>query len=84
MGLTEAEATPWVKNRLWLDLLARSGTPVFISLLRRALGPAQEKDLREALALAAGPRPVAEPLDWMETPFPRRWRLMGGERRYEW
>lgn len=84
LGLTQAEAVPWSKNRQWLDLLARSGTPLFVSVNRKAVGPEQEKALREAVAIAAKPQPVPLALDWMETRLPRRWRLMGQEVNYDW
>ncbi|MFI5227714.1 MAG: hypothetical protein ACHQWU_01520, partial [Gemmatimonadales bacterium] len=67
---------PWALNRQWLDLLSRSGTSLFVSLAPDALGAAQRADLREALARAAVPQPLAEPLDWRETVYPRRWRAM--------
>jgi alpha-galactosidase len=75
---------PWALNRQWLDLLARSGTMLFVSLSPDALGAEQRRDLRAALALAAQPQPLGAPLDWQRTTFPSRWRLMGAERRYDW
>ena len=77
-------AVPWSLEAQWLDLLARSGTTLFVSLAPDALGAAQRHDLRAALALAAGRQPLAEPLDWQSTVYPRRWRLMGEERSFEW
>ena len=82
VGVTSA--VPWALNRQWLDLLARSGTMLFVSLAPDALGAEQRRDLREALALAANPHPLAEPLDWQRTVNPARWRLMGRERTYDW
>jgi alpha-galactosidase len=100
VGLTEAEAIPWVCNRQWLDLLARSGTPLFISFKRGALTEEQEKAVAEALAIAARPQPLAEPLDWFEAmnptrgleaishleggAAPKRWKLMGKIVEYDW
>lgn len=100
VGLTEAEAIPWACNAQWLDLLARSGTPLFISFKKGALTSAQEKTVAEALALAAKPQPLAEPLDWFDAvnptrgleaishleggAAPRRWRLMGQIVEYDW
>jgi alpha-galactosidase len=100
VGLTEAEAIPWACNSRWLDLLARSGTPLFISFKRGALTEAQEKVVAEALAMAARPQPLAEPLDWFEATnptrgleaishlgggaAPRRWKLMGKVVEYDW
>ncbi|HEX4683675.1 MAG TPA: hypothetical protein VH277_13240, partial [Gemmatimonadaceae bacterium] len=66
------------------DLLARSGTMLFVSLAPDALGPQQKRELRDALTLAAKPQPLAEPLDWQRNLYPDRWRAMGRERRYDW
>jgi alpha-galactosidase len=82
VGVTNA--VPWAFNRQWLDLLARSGTMLFVSLAPDALGAEQRRDLREALALAATPHTLGEPLDWQRTVYPARWRLMGRERTYDW
>jgi alpha-galactosidase len=75
---------PWHLTRLWLDLVSRSGTMCFVSLAPDALGAAQKPAVREALARAAGPQPLAEPLDWMGTVVPERWTLTGDERSYDW
>jgi alpha-galactosidase len=75
---------PWALNRQWLDLLARSGTMLFVSLAPDAVGADERRDLRAALALAARPQPLGQPLDWQETIWPTRWRLTGGERSFDW
>jgi alpha-galactosidase len=77
-------AVPWEFNRQWLDLLARSGTMLFVSIDPAALGADQRRDLRAALALAATRQPLAEPLDWQRTVYPAQWRLMGREQRFDW
>jgi alpha-galactosidase len=82
VGVTAA--VPWERNRQWLDLLARSGTMLFVSLAPDTLGDVQRADLRAALALAARPQALGEPLDWQRTIWPSRWRLMGGEHAYDW
>lgn len=75
---------PWALNRQWLDVLARSGTMLFVSLAPDALGEQQKADLREAFKNASVPQPLAEPLDWMTNVYPTRWRMMGAERRFNW
>ena len=75
---------PWSFNRQWLDLLARSGTMLFLSLAPDALDAGKRRDLRAALELAAAPQPLGEPLDWLHTTLPARWRLMNEERTYDW
>lgn len=82
VGVTTA--VPWSLNRQWLDLLARSGTMTFLSLAPDALGAQQRADIKAALALAAVPQPVAEPLDWQQNIYPTRWRMRGEERTYDW
>ncbi len=75
---------PWEKNRQWLDLVARSGTALFISVRRESINSEQEKEFSVALAAAAKPQEVGEPLDWMETRLPIQWRLQGQETTFEW
>ena len=82
VGVTTA--IPWALNRQWLDLLARSGTMLFVSLAPDALGDAEKLDLKAALAFAAKSQSLAEPLDWMQTSSPSRWKLMGKETVYDW
>jgi alpha-galactosidase len=82
VGVTNA--IPWEYDRQWLDLLARSGTPTFVSLAPDALDETRRRDLRAALALAARPQPLAEPLDWQHTAWPTRWRVGGAAHVYDW
>jgi len=82
VGVTNA--VPWAFNRQWLDLLSRSGTMLFVSLAPDALGADQRRDLKAALALAATPQPLGEPLDWLRNVYPSQWTLGGNERRYDW
>ncbi len=45
-GLAKAGAVPWEKNRQWLDLLARSGTPLMVSWPEALLGAREARDRR--------------------------------------
>jgi alpha-galactosidase len=82
VGLTEQVS--WELNRQWLDLLARSGTPLFVSAKPEAVGPEQTRALTAAFTLAAQKQPVAEPLDWLQTTCPAHWKLHATEVRYDW
>lgn len=79
-------ATPWQKNRQFLDLVARSGTALFVSVDPEARSVAVDADLRAAVrtALDGGEPGGVEPLDWMITTSPRRWRTGTGEQTYDW
>jgi alpha-galactosidase len=82
VGVTTA--VPWKLNRQWLDLVARSGTMLSVSLAADALNAEVRRDLRAALALAAVPQPLAEPLDWAHAVYPERWRMRGELRTFDW
>ena len=77
------DAIPWSLNRQWLDLVSRSGAALFVSV-QPGIGAEQKAALRAALARAAKPQAVAEPLDWLETDNPRRWRLDGRKFDFAW
>jgi len=74
----------WKRTKQWLDLVARSGTPLFISLERKAATTEVKDAIRKALSAAALNQPLGEPLDWTETATPRRWKLDGEIVTYDW
>ena len=82
VGLTNF--IPWSLNRRWLDLLARSGTPLFVSAAPDSVKQEQRDALREAFSHAAVRQPVCEPLDWFETNQPQHWRLGGQVSLFDW
>lgn len=82
VGLTKD--VPWDLNHRWLDLLARSGTPLFVSADPEAVGADQATALQKAFTAASHIQPLAEPLDWLDTTCPRRWRFGKEERIFDW
>ena len=75
---------PWEMSRQWLDLLARSGTPLFVSADPGSLNPETGAAIESALRRAATEQEPAEALDWMHTRAPREWRFGGETRTYHW
>lgn len=82
VGLTADVA--WEKNRQWLQLLAESGSPLFISAQLEAIGAEQKTAIKKAFAQAAQVQPTGEPLDWMGNQFPERWKLNNREVTFNW
>lgn len=78
------DAIPWEKNQQWMDVVARSGTPLFISLCMEKATPEKEQQIRRALASASKELPLGEPLDWLQTVTPKTWMLNGERVKYEW
>ncbi|GGF05594.1 alpha-galactosidase [Flavobacterium limi] len=82
VGLTPK--IPWDKNKQWMELVAKSGTPLFISAQTEATGEIQKQAIRECFKLASQKLPLGEPLDWLETPFPKKWNLNNQLHSFEW
>jgi alpha-galactosidase len=80
------EKTPWELDRQFLDLVARSGAALFISADPRTLSPEQKAAFSAAMqtALSGGTPGGGEPLDWLTTTAPRRWRLGTETVTYNW
>ena len=69
-------ATDWRLNRRFLDLVARSGTALFVSVDPAARTERVDAELSAAvrLALDGGVPGGIEPLDWLTSTAPRHWR----------
>jgi alpha-galactosidase len=82
VGLTTE--IPWKENKQWLQLLAESSAPLFISAQPEALGTEQKAAVKKAFALAAKRQPLAEPLDWLTNSRPAAWKLNGRTVNFDW
>ncbi len=80
------EKTPWEFDRQFLDLVARSGQALFVSVDPRTVTPEQKSAFASAmqLALSGGTPGGCEPLDWLHTTAPRRWRIGSETVTYNW
>ena len=79
-------ATPWELDRQFLDLVARSGTALFVSVDPRTVTAEQKAAYRSAMmtALSGGAPGGCEPLDWLHSTAPREWRIGGKRVTYHW
>jgi hypothetical protein len=75
VGITKA--IPWELNRQWLDLVARSGSALFLSPSPDAIGPDQKADIAKAFAIAAAGHTSGQPADWLNSTTPERWQFHG-------
>jgi alpha-galactosidase len=77
--------TPWGQNRQFLDLVARTGTALFVSIDPRSRNRRVDDDVRSAIVrLLHNSGEAAEPLDWVSTSTPSQWRLDAETARYDW
>ena len=83
VGVTDQ--VPWHLNKQFLDLLSRSGTPLFISANKKDIQHEQRIHFRKAFERTVANSAIAEPLDWTETKIPSKWKLNDGEIvEYDW
>jgi alpha-galactosidase len=75
---------PYRLSNQWVDLISRSGTPLFLSIDPSALTELQKKVIRESLEVAVMKNPPAEPIDWFDCTTPARWNLQNKEATYDW
>jgi alpha-galactosidase len=67
-----------------MELVAKSGTPLFISAQSEATGEPQRIKIKECFKAASQNLPLGEPLDWMETAVPKRWKLNDNIENFNW
>jgi alpha-galactosidase len=75
---------PWDLTRKWLDLVAASNMPLLVSPELKTMGAEQRAALAHAFDIAASAPPTAEPLDWLTTSIPRKWKLRGKTVEFDW
>ncbi|MGI5959342.1 MAG: alpha-galactosidase [Massiliimalia sp.] len=75
---------PWELNSQWLDLVARSGSSLFVSAKPGQLDEGQKQQLNKAFAENAVQTHESEPLDWMDNMCPSRWKINGEVTKYHW
>lgn len=80
------EYTPWEFDRQFLELVARSGTALFISVDPRTIQTEQKIAFRAAVqtALSGTASGQCEALDWLHSTTPRSWRFGRERTAFHW
>lgn len=76
----------WSMNKQWADVLAQSGTPLFISVRPNILDETEKQELHEILKVASKQEHHVIPVDWEETTCPECWqdKKYNINRQYQW
>lgn len=74
----------WERNKKWLDVLAKSGTPLFVSIAEDAYTDEIKNDIKSAFEKAAKNTITSKPLDWTSTKTPQKWESDFGIDEYDW
>lgn len=75
---------PWSLNSRWLELLSKSGTPLFVSARPASLTEEMKAALKEAFVRSSVQTDIAEPLDWEYNKTPMVWSFNGERVEYDW
>ncbi len=71
VGITGA--IPWRLNRQWADVVAQSGSPLFVSAKPGVLNEKEKEELRQIMLVASEQKNHKIPLDWEDTDCPEMW-----------
>lgn len=83
VGITKN--VPWEKNRQWLDVLAKSGTVLFVSIADDGSFNGEIRNaITEAFQKASQVHEPSQPVDWMESLTPSKWISDFGMDCYHW
>ena len=75
---------PWEKTEQWLNLVKYSGMPFMVSVEKQCDTDRIRDVLTEAFAVVSRPHETAEPIDWLDTELPVRWKTFDGEKEFVW
>ena len=75
---------PFELNKEWVTLLAKSGTPFFISAPDGAFSDEEFAYMKEMYKIASEQKNIAIPLDWQYNANPKKWSIDGEEVSFKW
>ena len=75
---------PWNLNRQWADVVAESGTSLFVSAKPGVLTAEENEELHQIMIKASRQDHHKIPLDWEETDCPEVWGDEEEEVEYNW
>lgn len=74
----------WNLNKQWLDILAKSSSPLFVSCDPYLVTDEIKKDLKEAFKINEKQNNKCYPVDWLETELPTTWEIDDELVTYKW
>ncbi|RYM07105.1 alpha-galactosidase [Sporolactobacillus sp. THM7-7] len=75
---------PWKLNRQWAEVIANSGTPLFISVQPGVLNQEEKTQLSSIIHIASEQKKHAIPVDWQDTDCPEIWQAGSNIHHYHW
>ena len=82
VGITKE--IPWDKNIQWLDVLSKSGTPLFVSIAEDSFNETVKTAIQIAFERAIQAQKPSKPIDWIDSLTPSLWESDFGTDTYIW
>ena len=82
VGITDAIA--WQDNKMWLRLIAMSGTPLFISCDAMQLNDEQRSDIQRSINQALNHQYDIRPQHWESSRYPEEWASTTEYALFDW
>ena len=82
VGITGAIS--WEQNRQWADVVAQSGSPLFVSAKPGVLNDEEKEELHQIMLVASEQKNHKIPLDWEDTDCPEVWGEGDDVITYDW
>ncbi len=82
VGITNA--VPWEKSKQWLDVLSKSGTPLFVSIADDAYSVEVKNAIKTAFELAAQNQVTSRAVIEKDKLTPDTWESVAGTDIYKW
>ena len=67
-----------------IDLLSKSGSPLFVSCDPYLVTNEMKKDLKEAFKINEIQENKCEPVSWLDEMYPSKWTIDNQEMIYDW
>ena len=74
----------WKLNKQWLDVLAKSSSPLFVSCDPYLVTDEIKNDLKEAFKINEKQNNICRPVDWLDKKLPTTWEIDGQLVKYKW
>lgn len=74
----------WKYNKQWAELVANSGTPLFVSAKPNLMSASEMKDLNEIMVTASKQDRHIVPNDWESTDCPSNWHDSEKQYKFDW
>lgn len=84
VGIIDKKRVPFELNKRWMELVAKSGSPLFISCSPSVADDEVKEAMREAFRINSIQHDEMQPIDWLDNSCPSEWIINGKRESFVW